>query len=301
MTMGQAMDMAAYLAIPAFSQGVVEKMLSECPRAAWYVSHLNPNREPDDPNAGQDAGSIAHSIVLEGSTRLCKVFDPETFPNAKGGGVATGWTNNAIREARDIARAEGLIPILRDDFGAVERMAGATRSFIGELGNSEPLIHRIFSETGGVSERVFQWDDDGVPCKIRVDRISATWDIGIDLKYTKGSVEPSRWARTTMLSMNYPFGGAFYRRGIKRLTGVSMKYFWLNTSAEPPHLSSLCGQDAAGIELADAQVDLALKRVRKCLHEKYWPDYGSQICYVDTPSWAVAQWEDQQIESGVFT
>lgn len=293
------MNMSEYLALPAFSQGVAEKMLSDCPAAAWWASFLNPNRE-DDPSDASDKGSIAHAIVLEGSTALCREFDPADYPNAKGGGVATGWSNKAIREARDAARAEGLIPVLKEDFAEIQYMAGQTRTFIAKLDALEPLVARIFRDGEGVSEAVYQWDDDGVPCKIRVDRMAHDYSIIVDLKYSAMSIEPERWGRTTLLNMGYDFAAAFYRRGIKRLTGITPTYLWLNTSTERPYLSTLCGQDAAGIALADAKVELAMKRLRRCYTRKEWPQYPARVAYVETPAWAHAQFEEVQLASGVF-
>ena len=303
-----SMSMADYLRLPAWSQGAVAKMLTDCPRAAWWDSYLNPHR-PDETSDAADAGSIAHSIVLEGSTRLCKVFNPAEFPNMKGGGVATGWTNKAIQDARDQARADGLIPVLQEDFGKIEFMAGSTRDFIKSLRDTEPAVFEAFDDgfqgappraPGGFSEQVYQWDDDGVPCKIRTDRISVDRRIIVDLKFSALSVEPARWARSTLLNMGYLFASAFYRRGIRRLFSTTPTYLWLNTSTEQPHLSSLCGLDEAGIALGDAQVELALKRVRKCLQAGRWPDYGARVSYTETPAWAVAQFEEQQIAGGVF-
>jgi hypothetical protein len=91
------MSMADYLSAEAVSASLLTTLLDRCPLAAWHGSWLNPHRSDDDGGNVQNVGTIAHGILLEGSTANVAVIDPKDHPNEKGGGFPTGWTNKASR------------------------------------------------------------------------------------------------------------------------------------------------------------------------------------------------------------
>lgn len=289
------LTMAEYLAIPAISQGVLWELLNRCPRAAWHCSHLNPNREREE-STEMDVGTIAHAMLFEGGASMIRVLDPNDYP-AKNGNIPDGWTNNAIREARDQARAEGYTPILAPMMPKIEAMVRAAQDYINSMQELEPAVWSMFQRDGGESEVTYVWIDDGVLCKARADRVSADATIVVDGKFGSGSSEPSAFGRQAE-RMGYFFGGGFYRRGFDRLFGKRPLYLWLPQETDPPYLTSIVGQDAAGIALADEQVGYAMSEWWRCLQNMNWPGYAPRVAYVETPPWAVGQWEERAIESG---
>ena len=68
------LPMADYLAIDALSTTPVRALIEECPRAGWWRSRLNPAR-PREVSNEMDLGTIAHGILLEGSTDGVVVID----------------------------------------------------------------------------------------------------------------------------------------------------------------------------------------------------------------------------------
>src|SRR5437879_7472654 len=105
----------------SLSAGIVEILTRESPLHAWHAHpRLNPGYK-EEVKTEFDIGQSAHALLFQGIDNMT-VFDPAEYPNAKGGGVATGWTNKAIRTARDEARAQGRIPVLKEVSLAIRAM-----------------------------------------------------------------------------------------------------------------------------------------------------------------------------------
>lgn len=286
------MPMSDYIALPALNAGTIKTLLDRCPAAAWFESSWNPRRPRDD-TAASDAGSIAHSILLEGSEDVCQVFDPADYPNAKGGGTASGWTNNAIREARDAARAAGKIPVLQDDMAEIRSLVDAARGFVDSLRDTEPAIWRMFQPDGGHSEVTIVWREGATLCKARADRIATDYSIIGDYKSSGLSVEPDRWGRTQLVSMGYYISAAWYRRGVRALTGRDPDYVFLCGEQAAPFLHSLIGVDPAGLELGDEKCGAGLREWAKCAAANHWPAYPNRTCYPEIPAWERARWDER--------
>lgn len=287
-------DMAEYLAAQAINSSVIQAMLDRCPHAAWFDSYLNPARIADESTAAQDAGSIAHSILLDGHANGVVVIDPNDYQADKTGNIPKGWTNKAIRTARDEARAAGKIPVLKDDFALINSMVVAARAFIESCREDEPAVWGAFYPNGGASEVTMVWDDDGVPCRIRPDRISVDKRLIVDYKTTQRSAEPDAWGRQQLTGMGHYISAAFYRRGVEKLTGTSPAYTYLVQEQEPPFLCSLVGMSPHHFALGEDKVRTALDYWRMCVQRSHWPAYPTRVCYPEVPAWVDSQWEEKR-------
>lgn len=287
------LTMQEYLALPAVSASVLRELITRCPAAAHYVSYLNPDRPPEAHDDVTARGTIAHGIVLEGSLDRVKVIDPEQYPSKKGA-IPDGWTNDAIRAARDEAIAAGLVPVLAKDMGEIQNMVVSVSRFIDGLRRSEPAIWRAFQAGQGHSEVTIQWDDDSVPCRIRPDRLADDKRLVVDLKFTARSAEPDRWARTHVFGEAYYFNAAFYERGLRETYDVNASYVYLVTECEPPYLCSLVGLDPATLALGAQKVTTALQVWRRCVARNEWPAYPSRVAYPELPAYEAANWQQQQ-------
>ena len=280
------MPMEEYLVLPAVSASLVRHMVDECPKAAWFDSWLNPHRVIRTSDE-MDAGTIAHSILLEGGPGNVQIFNPSEYPNLKGGGIATGWTNKAIQEARDAARAAGKIPVLSGDMARISAMVNSAREYIESLKDEEPAIWAMFQPGGGESEVTITFNIAGVPCRIRPDRISTDRKLIVDMKTTVTSAEPNRWARTQLAGMGYYLSAAFYRLAFD----VPPDYVFLVVQSEPPYLCSLVGIDPAGYELGHQKVLHGLGMWAQCVKRNQWPSYPTRVCYAEIPSYVHAEFE----------
>ena len=114
-----------------------------------------------------------------------------------------------------MARLEGKLPVLAHKVAEVDLMVASARAFIESCKETEPAIWRAFQPDGGRSEVTIQWDDAGLPCKIRPDRISNDNRVVVDAKFTATSPDPDSWGRTQLIRMGYYISAAFYKRVIK--------------------------------------------------------------------------------------
>lgn len=290
------LPMADYLALPALSAGIIRHIVERCPKAAWWESWLNPNRERDD-TAASDAGTIAHSILLEGGAGRVAVIDPTDHPAEKTGNIPDGWTNKSIRTARDDARALGLIPVLKSDMERIEQMVDGAHTFIQSLQATEPDVWALFQPDGGESELTCVWNDNGTLCKMRADRISLARHIIVDLKFTGLSAEPEAQGRGPLVANR--ISAAFYRRGIQALFQKSPAYLFLVTEFDAPHLSSLVGVDQEGFAIAAEKVEFGIREWRRCLAADYWPGYPNRAVYPEVRAWERMDWESRQGLTGV--
>jgi hypothetical protein len=287
------LPMAEYLQLPALSAGILHTLDSQSPAHAWFCSWLNPSRIADF-NDRSDTGSIAHSILLEGSEDCVCVIDPNDHPAEKTGNIPDGWTNKSIRTARDAARCEGKIPVLAPHMVTIRSMVGSAQAYIGSLRTTEPAIWAAFYD-GGESELTMLWDEAGTLCRLRADRISADRAVIIDPKFC-ASAHPNAFGRQ-MATMGYAISGAWYRRGVKALTGVEPDYLFLAVEQEPPHLCSLIGIDPAWRAYGDAKVSRALRTWRECAERGVWPGYPARAAYPEIPAWLMAQAESGDVDS----
>lgn len=293
--------MAEYIAAPAVSASLLQTLLDECPRAAWHDSWLNPKARADDSDAAQSAGTIAHGILLEGSTANVAVIDPRDYPTKTTGNIPDGWTNKDIRAARDAAVGAGKTPILAPQMKVVEAMVDVAREFIESLRRApaEDLARSVwaaFQTGGGESEVTIVWDDDGVLCRIRPDRISTDRTIIVDYKTVTRTAEPEAFGRTALAGMGYYVSGAFYRRGVKAACDVVPEYLFLVQEQEAPFLCSLVGLDPAAQALGDRKIARGVSTWRACARTGNWPAYPARVVYPELPPWEFAGEEEVAAE-----
>lgn len=292
------LPMAEYLKMPAVSASLLKATVDACPRAAWHWSWLNPHPPVDNGDAATSAGTVAHSILLEGSTDCVAVIDPQDHPNEKGGGFASGWTNKSIKAAKAAAIAAGKVPVLPDEMRKIKAMVDAAREFIESLRATEPAIWAAFQPSGGESELTIVWDDGGTLCRIRPDRISTDRRIIVDYKTGGTSAEPDTWGRAQMVRMGYYTSAAFYRRGAQAAFGVTPDYIFLVQEQEAPYLCSLVGIDPAGCALGERRIARALRTWKACASANSWPGYPTRVCYVEIPQWEHSRDEAIEVARG---
>jgi len=288
----KGVPMEDYHAAPAVNARLLKIMVEQCPAAAFFASFLNPERVPERVSTTMDAGAIAHAILLEGGSDRVEVIDPAQYPAKTTGAIPEGWTNQAIRAARDNAYLAGRIPILKAQYASVEAMAKAARAFVDSLAAEEPAIYRAFQPGGGDSELTLMWDDHGALCRIRPDRINTERTLIVDYKSGDTTAEPNTWGRVQMIRMGYYMSAAFYRRGVRAQCGTECDYVFLVQENEPPYLCSLVGMDEQSFHLGASKVDYGLTLWRKCMHAGRFPAYPGRVCYPEIPVYEHARWEE---------
>lgn len=273
---------------PFLSQTIAKILLGRSPLHAWY-SHpqLNPNYK-ETFRIDFDLGSAAHDLLLEGGTKKIAVIDPALYPS-KDGNVPKGWTNNAIREARDAARAERKYPVLLSDMAEIEAMRDVAVEAILRCVDLSGL-----TLADGVSEKEIICEYRGITMRGRPDWISNAGDVILDYK-TTADAEPSAFSRQ-IAKMGYHIQDAFYRRLLNITTAVNPKFIFLAQETEPPYACSFHGVDPSMAEIADAQVDRAIALWAECVKRNSWPGYSNRVHWVAAQNWQMAEHEEAVAE-----
>lgn len=274
---------------PSLSSSIARILLTHSPlHAAENHPRLNPDYEPDE-SARFDLGATAHAVLLERDWTKVQVIDPADH-TGKNGAIPKGWTNNSIRAARDEARAQGLIPVLKEDAEAVQDMVSEALGFI-----SRSEIAGLFDQ--GVPEQTFIWQEtvDRTPIwlRARLDWIGTGGAKGkpwiLDYK-TCQNAAPDAFSRQ-IGAMGYDIQAAFYCRGVRALDDIEQHDFiFLAQEIAPPYACSLHMLSPVYLEMAEDKVQRAIDLWANCIYTKRWPSYPTDVLRADPPPWAYNQY-----------
>jgi hypothetical protein len=258
--------------VPTFNAGTANIILTRSPLHAWTAHpRLNPNWQPDD-DAKYDVGTVAHSLLLEGTANV----DVCDYPD---------WRTKDAREARDASRANKRTPLLAHQFEEVMGMCNAVAKQLGSF-NVEPV-----PLTDGKPEQTIVWQDAqyGVWCRGRIDWLHDDLSAIDDLKTTSRSANPESWSGT-LFGIGCDVQAAFYLRGMKAVAGATPDWRWLVVETTPPYALSVVSPGPAVLALANAKVDAALAIWQRCLETDTWPGYPARVATAELPAWEEARW-----------
>jgi hypothetical protein len=251
---------------PTLSNSIAQVLLSQSPLHAWMAHpKLNPNYHSAE-DSRFDLGRAAHALLLEGNNAKIAIVD------------AADWRTKAAKEARDQARANGLLPILAKHDFALKAMVKAAREYVA---GSE--LKGIFDN--GKPEQTIFWDADGVACRSRLDWLTNDYGIILDYK-TTANAHPEAFTRQ-IGAMGYDMQACFYARAVSAACNVDPAFAFLVQEIEPPYACSLVGLSNAYYELAEAKVDRAMDLWFQCMRTDKWPAYPDRVAYAEPPAWAL--------------
>lgn len=185
---------ADYHQDPSLGSSDIKRLLRS-PTDYWWHSHMNAARPPDTDSPAKQKGRALHSLVLEGPDAFAKAFieepSPSSYPDAlvtlddlkvrcRALGEPVSGTkaelakrvkakdakvivfDDVLATFRAMVERDGLEVLKPDAMREVrEAAASITRN---------PHLARAFA--GGVPEVSIFWrDEDGVPCKARIDML----------------------------------------------------------------------------------------------------------------------------------
>lgn len=255
--------------LPSLSSSIAKLLVTQTPLHAWTAhSRLNPDFERKE-SSKFDIGSASHALILN-DKRAFEIVDAEN------------WTTKAAREKREMARAAGLIPLLKDEWIRVECMARAARIQLDRHADA----HDAFRN--GKPEQTLIWQEYGVWCRVRLDWLPDMRFTFDDYKSTK-SADPDAWSRN-LFNLGFDIQAAFYKRGIRALKLCSDPVFrFIVQETETPHALSVVALMPGALDLAEHKIARAIDIWSRCLKTDTWPGYPQRTCYVDVPPWHEAQ------------
>jgi hypothetical protein len=259
---------------PSLSASIAHVLVSRSPKHAWTAHpKLNPDYAPTD-DAKFDVGTLVHSLLLDQSREVAVI-------------PADDWRTKAAKEARDEARAAGLVPLLERQWTEVEAMVLAVREQFGQHTAQPPLL------ADGKPERTLVWDEDGVACRARLDWLRDDLTAIEDLKTTTRSADPDSFSRS-LYGLGYDLKAAFYIRAVQAVAGVTPLFRWIVAETTAPYAVSVVSPAPALLEIANAKVDYALALWRKCVQTGEWPAYRQDVAYAEPPAWVEMQWLERE-------
>lgn len=292
----EQVPMAQYLAdelanVPSLSSGAAHRIIHRSPHHAWFEHpRLGAGRKED--TSATDTGSLAHEMLLGGDGKIC-VIKPEDYRSKPTkdeplGSTPKGWTNNAIREARDTARENGLLPVLPWDIADARMMAEKAREFLATTEIAGVLDH-------GQGEATVIHQEGDTWFRSRPDWINDRMRVVLHYKTTKASANPEPFIRGVMNSFGYDMALAFYRRCWESLGDGYRDWLHVILAQEQdaPYACSLVGLSPVSWSIAEGKVQCAVMIWQRCMQSGVWPAYSSQIHYADPTAWQLAQAEEQ--------
>jgi hypothetical protein len=241
----------------ALSKGGL-KTFSSCPARYRY--------QRDNPAESTDAMRV-------GSAFHCLATEPETFEDlyvvwTEGRRYGKKW--NEFREqagSREIITAE--------QFESVNLM-------VNELKN-HPLYEKLL--TGGIPERSFFWNINGVLCKCRPDYLPGD-GVVTGLKTSAQNVDHDTFSRIAY-NLKYHWEAAWYLNGVTACTNsLHNRYVFFCVEQNPPYLVAAYEMSETAIDLAWNEINPLLEMYIKCLTKNFWPGYPEEIQELELPRWA---------------
>lgn len=258
---------ASYHGHPSLSKSQLADFLV-CP-ANYYGLHLDPNRPPrDGETAGQRAGTLLHTLVLE----------PETFNERYAIGPDVNRNTKLWKEFA-VARSARLTLLKPDEYaeGLMQAKSLRRHKEVAEL-----------LESGQAETSVFWTDHDtGLPLRCRPDWLHETPEGWIVLDLKTGPAAP--WAFSSQCSrMTYQVQDAFYSDGIAQATGKPVIAFVFGVIETSQPFISMCGVlDDDSRTAARKTYREALARFAECKAKDEWPGFeGVQLLRL--PAYALA-------------
>jgi hypothetical protein len=249
---------------------------------------LNPAPEREE-SPQMDFGTAAHALLTGQATDFV-IIDPEQHPN-KDGKIPDGWTNAAMKAARDAAYEAGKVPLLPSAWGQVRSMAKSARR---QLDRTEDL-QGLFTPEWGVYEQTLIWrEKNGVWCRCRPDGLSHGRGVMVDYKTDSASAAPDAWARKAR-TMRYDIQDSFYRRGVRALFGKNPAFLFAVQEKEAPFALAVHAMTPEKQAAADYAVDRAIQLWCWCLKNNAWPGYDRRTHYHDLKPWERVELETAQI------
>lgn len=247
-----------------------------------------------------DFGSAAHRLVLGTGPRIAiidtaciqRLADSTDDPKlaklyaetARKGDPET-WASSAAKAARELARADGAVPLLIADFDKVSAMAAAIQS--------NPLAAALLCGEDVQAEVSLFWHDQsfGIWRRARLDALRLPGSSNLlrgpvvaDYK-SATSASPAAFARSAA-NYGYHQQDAWYRDAVEAVLGERPSFYFIAQEKEPPYLITVCELDHDAEVAGRALNRQAMEIYRDCAEAGSWPGHYDGIARISLPIWA---------------
>lgn len=267
-----SLSIEAYHAMSPVSKSGLDSI--DLSPAIFYARHVDPNRPPRGPKAGQLEGNLAHAATLE----------PGEFDKRYVVGPTLNRNTKAWREF--VEAHPGHIAIQEDQYETACAQAASVRAL--------PEIGSLF-DSGKAEVSAFWRDPDtGVECRCRPDFVHDFGDdsvLLIDLK-TFTDPSPKEFARQCGRKF-YAKQAAYYSDGYAAASGKVVRAFiFAAVGNEHPYAAAAMMLDEESLEAGRQHYKRNLRTYAECLRTNTWPGFSTGISIIRLPQWALATTEE---------
>lgn len=264
---------------PSLSASIAVELVTKSPAHAKAAHpRLNPYLVREE-KAHLDLGTVVHSVLLEGIDKV-EVIE------------ADSWRTNAAKDARDLARQNGMIPLLGKDYFDVLAMLEAAKKWIAEYDATPPLL------SDGLAEPTLTWEEDGIFFRSRLDWLRNDFAAVDDVKTSAHGADPDVFSRKTIYSYGYDVKAAMYLRGVKAVSGVDAEFRWIVIETTPPYVVTVVSPGADVLAHGQSKVEQAIRLWRHGIENDDWPGYTNRVCHAELPAWEDTRWLEKAEREG---
>ncbi len=256
---------------PSLSSSIAKTIITRSAFHAWR-EHPKLGGERRGPSKAMDAGSLIHSLVLDGGTGL-RVID------------ADDYRTTAAKDARTAAQEQGFVPVLRN---AIDSMRKAAERIASRLAGRDINLD-------GRSGAVIVWEERSrhgpVQCRAMLDHL---WPTGqyLELKTIATADQPT--CERQAFNLGYDIQLAAYTSAVEHLLpNMTGRIDPLIAFAEvdEPNCVSVFRINESLAELGRRRWRRAVETWAECLHTNTWHEYQprTQIGYLSAPGWAASR------------
>jgi exodeoxyribonuclease VIII len=267
---------AEYHAFDAISNSTLGYFHNKTPAHAYYkMTH------PEEPTTAMKLGSATHAACLQ-PERLEQEFvrGLEGVGRRKKDDVAQWLEFEQAHPHQYVLKPEDW------DLCMTMREAVMKHDFAREL-----------IEGDGHTEKAAIWEDweHKVPCKLLADRFTMwrNFSVVADLKTTR---DASTWGfGKSVMDFGYHRQASWYLEGLKQISAVPRRFFFICVEKDPPHLVQVHELDEQALDQGYRDTRRCLQAYVECMKSGIWPGYPEGINPLSLPSWGI-KWDDEENE-----
>lgn len=223
------------------------------------------------PSPAMIMGTAVHCLTLEGQ----ETFDAQFCQRPEGIKFTTkeGKEWRAANSKKTILTNEG-----RDrQWDSVVGMSEALKTL--EWFNPETPDYRKYNEVS------IYWQEDGIPCKARLDRVIPMEDevLVLDLK-TTDNISPMKF-QSKLVDLGYDFQAAWYSHAAELVYGKPARFIFVAIERTSPFTMDFFEVPRFMIEEARYRNEKALRILKECREKDEWPTRQPSLKLLDYPKW----------------
>jgi len=236
------------------------------------------------PTPAMEMGTALHCLSLDGT----EAFDRQYIKKPDGIKLNT----KEGKEWKDgVGRKKVLSSGGKDDpWGSVQGMAAE----LAKLAWFDPSQADYIKH----NEVSVYWEDRGVNCKARLDRLVIEEGIVLDLK-TTDSVDPETFMKK-VVNLGYDFQAAYYTRAAMAAYDKPFRFIFVAVERKAPYTVDLFEVSPDMMHEGFYKVEKALDLYAKCDKSGEWPTKEPVIRQLEYPGWYTsARVEEPAVEEGL--